>query len=124
MTDKLYSPSKVSSQIDVEVKKKENNTPSETNENVDKVAEILSKVNKDTEKEVVEEVHNYTEENVYYPKTNTATFERENDDFTSTEEVLDNIFSSDYSEEESKPYNALMNELERRKQEAVVEAPF
>ena len=55
MTDKLYSPSKVSNQIkEVEEKKEENNTPSESNEKVDKVAEILSKVNKDTEKEVVE----------------------------------------------------------------------
>ena len=135
MTDKLYTPSNVSNQIEVkvkkeenntpsEVKKEENNTPSESIEKVDKVAEILAKMNKDTEKEVVEEVHKNTEENVYYAKTNTAKFEYENDDFTSTEEALDNIFSSDYSEEESKPYNALMNELERRKQEAVVEAPF
>lgn len=135
MTDKLYTPSKVSNQVEANVKKEIINTPSEVNkevnntpnqsiEKVDKVAEILAKVNKDTEKEVVEEVHKNTEENVYYAKTNTARFEYENDDFTSTEAALDNIFSSDYSEEETKPYNALMNELEKRKQEAVVEAPF
>lgn len=125
MTDKLYSPSKVSNQIkEVEEKKEENNTPSESNEKVDKVAEILSKVNKDTEKEVVEKVHKNTEENVYYAETNTATFEYENDDFTTTEEALDNIFSSDYGNDEELAMNRLNEELAKRRQEAVVEAPF
>lgn len=122
MTDKLYTPSKVSNQIDVEVKKEENITPSEVKEEVDKVTEILAKVNKDTGKEVVEEVHKNTEENVYYAETNTATFERENDDFTSTEEALDNIFASDYDEEVT-PTSKLKEEMERRKEQAV-EVPF
>ena len=106
----------------VEVKKEENNTPSESKENVDKVAEILAKVNKNTEKEVVE-VHKNTEENAYHAITNTARFERENDDFTSTEAALDNIFSSDI-ENEDIPMSKLKEELEKRKQEAVVEVPF
>ena len=113
MTDKLYTPSKVSNQIDVEVKKEENITPSEVKEEVDKVTEILAKVNKDTGKEVVEEVHKNTEENVYYAETNTATFERENDDFTSTEEALDNIFASDYDEEVT-PTSKLKEEMDKR----------
>ena len=122
MEDKLYSPSKVSSQIDKEVKKEENNTPSESKENVDKVAEILAKVNKNTEKEVVE-VHKNTEENAYHAITNTARFERENDDFTSTEAALDNIFSSDI-ENEDIPMSKLNEELDKRKQESVVEVTF
>lgn len=114
MEDKLYSPSKVSSQIEVNVKKEEINTPSEEHKEVDK----------DTEKEVVEEVHKNTEENVYYAETNTVRFERENDDFTSTEEALDNIFSSDYTDDEEMPMSKLKEELEKRKQEAAVEVPF
>ena len=124
MTDKLYSPSKVSSQIEVkEVKKEEKITPSEVKTEVNKVAEILTKVNKNTETEVVEEAHKNTERDAYYAKTDTSSYEYENDDFTSTEAALDNIFSSDYDEEVT-PMNELKKELERRKQEAVVEVPF
>lgn len=122
MTDKLYTPSKVSNQIDV--KKEENITPSEVKTEVNKVTGVVAKVNKDTEKTAVEEVNNYTEENVYYAKTNTAKFERENDDFTSTEAALDNIFSSDYDDEEVTPSNKLQEELARRKSEQAVEVPF
>lgn len=124
MTDKLYTPSKVNNQIDVEVKKEENITPSVVNTEVNKVTEVVAKVNKDTQDAVVEEVNNYTEENVYYAKTNTATFERENDDFTSTEAALDNIFASDYDDEEVTPTSKLKEEMERRKQEQAVEVPF
>lgn len=112
MTDKLYTPSKVSNQIDV--KKEENITPSE----------VKTELNKDTEKTAVEEVNNYTEENVYYAKTNTATFEYENDDFTSTEDALDAIFSSDYDTDEEVPMSKLKEEMERRKSEQAVEVPF
>ena len=122
MTDKLYSPSKVSNQI--EVKKDENITPSVVNEKVNKVTEIVAKVNKDTEKTAVEEVNNYTKENVYYAETNTATFERENDNWTSTEEALDNIFSSDFNTDEDVPMSKLKEEMERRKQHQAVEVPF
>lgn len=111
MTDKLWSPSKVSNQI--EVKNEENITPSEVN----------TEVNKVTEKTAVEEVNNYTEENVYYAETNTAKFERENDDFTSTEDALDAIFSSDYATDEEVPMSKLKEEMERRKHQAV-EVPF
>lgn len=127
MTDKLYSPSKVGNQIEVkEVKKEEENiTPSEVKTEVNKVTEVVAKVNKDTQDVAVEEVNNYTEENVYYAKTNTATFERENDDFTSTEAALDNIFASDYDEEENTtPSNKLQEELARRKSVQAVEVPF
>lgn len=125
MEDKLYSPSKVSNQIEVkEVKKEENITPSEVKTEVNKVTEVVAKVNKDTQDAVVEEVNKYTEENVYYAETNTATFERENDDFTSTEAALDNIFSSDYDDEEVTPSNKLQEELARRKSEQAVEVPF
>jgi hypothetical protein len=117
MTDKLFNPNKVSSQVEDKSKKEEINTPSEVKTEVNKVTEVLTKVNKNTETEVVEEVNNYTEENAYYAETNTATFERENDDFTSTEEALDNIFSSDYDDEEI-PMFKLKEELERRKEEA------
>ena len=122
MTDKLYSPSKVSNQIDV--KKEENITPSEVKTEVNKVTEVVAKVNKDTEKTAVEEVNNYTEENVYYAETNTATFERENDNWTSTEEALDNIFSSDFNTDEDVPMSKLKEEMERRKQHQAVEVPF
>jgi hypothetical protein len=126
MTDKLYSPSKVSSQIEVkEVKKEENITPSEVKTEVNKVTEVVAKVNKDTQDAAVEEVNKYTEENVYYAKTNTATFERENDNWTSTEAALDNIFASDYDDEENTtPSNKLQEELARRKSEQAVEVPF
>ena len=120
MTDKLYSPSKVGNQIEV----KENITPSEVKTEVNKVTEVVAKVNKDTQDVAVEEVNNYTEENVYYAKTNTATFERENDDFTSTEDALDAIFSSDFNTDEEMPMSKLKEEMERRKQEAAVEVPF
>ena len=124
MTDKLYTPSKVSSQIDVEVKKEENITPSVVKSDVNKITEVVAKVNKDTEKTAVEEVNNYTKENVYYAKTNTAKFERENDDFTSTEDALDAIFSSDFNTDEEMPMSKLKEEMERRKQEQAVEVPF
>ena len=126
MTDKLYTPSKVSNQIEVkEVKKEENITPSEVKSEVNKVTEVVAKVNKDTEKTAVEEVNNYTKENVYYAETNTAKFEYENDDFTSTEAALDNIFASEYDEEENTtPSNKLQEELARRKSEQTVEVPF
>ena len=125
MTDKLYTPSKVSNQIEVkEVKKEENITPSEVKSELNKVTEVVAKVNKDTEKTAVEEVNNYTEENVYYAKTNTAKFEYENDDFTSTEAALDNIFASDYDDEEVTPSNKLQEELAKRKSEQAVEVPF
>lgn len=116
MTDKLYSPSKVEvKNVEVkEVKKEENITPSVSN----------TEVNKDTEKTAVEEVNNYTEENVYYAETNTAKFERENDDFTSTEDALDAIFSSDFNTDEEMPMSKLKEEMERRKQEQAVEVPF
>ena len=124
MTDKLFNPNKVNSQ-EVEVKKEENNTPSDSNGKVDKVAEILAKVNKHTEKEVVEEVYKNTKRDGYYAETNTPNFEYENDNMTSTEEALDNIFSSDYDEYiEEVPMNNLKKELEKRKQDAVVEVSF
>ena len=125
MTDKLYSPSKVEVKNveEKEVKKEENITPSVSNTEVNKVTEIVAKVNKDTEKTAVEEVNNYTEENVYYAETNTARFEYENDDFTSTEAALDNIFASDYDEEVT-PTNKLQEELARRKSVQAVEVPF
>ena len=126
MEDKLYTPSKVSNQIEVkEVNKEENITPSEVKTELNKVTEVVAKVNKDTEKTAVEEVNNYTKENVYYAATNTAKFEYENDDFTSTEAALDNIFTSDYDDEENTtPSNKLQEELARRKQEQAVEVPF
>ena len=124
MTDKLFNPNKVSSQVEDNSKKEEINTPSEVKTEVNKVTEVVAKVNKNTETEVVEEVHKNTERDVYYAEANTANFERENDDFTSTEAALDNIFSSDYDEDEEKPMFKLKEELERRKQEAVVEVPF
>lgn len=125
MTDKLYSPSKVSNQIEVkEVKKEENITPSVSNTEVNKVTEVVAKVNKDTQDAAVEEVNNYTKENVYYAETNTAKFEYENDDFTSTEAALDNIFASDYDDEEVTPSNKLQEELARRKSVQAVEVPF
>lgn len=126
MTDKLWTPNKVEVK-NVEVKnenKEENITPSVSNTEVNKVTEVVEKVNKDTQDAAVEEVNNYTEENVYYAETNTAKFERENDDFTSTEEALDNIFSSDYDDEEVTPSNKLQEELARRKSEQAVEVPF
>ena len=123
MTDKLYNPNKVNNQVEDNSKKEENITPSESKEKVDKVAEILAKVNKNTETEVVEEVHKNTEENAYYAETNTSKFEYDNDDYTSTEAALDNIFSSDYDEDEI-PMKNLKEELERRKQDAVVEVSF
>ena len=122
MTDKLFNPNKVSSQVEVNAKKEVINTPSEEKEKVNKVAEILAKVNKHTEKEVVEEVHKNTERDVYYAKTDTSNYEYENDDMTSTEEALDNIFSSDYDEDEI-PMKNLKEELERKKHQAV-EVPF
>ena len=122
MTDKLYNPSKVNSQVEVNSKKEVINTPSDSNEKVDKVAEILTKVNKNTEKEVVEEVHKNTERDVYYAKTDTSNYEYENDDMTSTENALDAIFSSDYDEEatedEEIPMFKLKEEMARRKEEA------
>ena len=121
MTDKLFNPSKVNSQ-EVEVKKEEKINPSEVNGKVDKVAEILTKVNKNTETGAVEEVHKNTKRDGYYAKTDTSSYEYENDDFTSTEAALDNIFSSDYDEDiEEVPMNNLKKELEKRKQDAVVE---
>lgn len=117
MTDKLWTPSKVSNQIEVkEVKKEENITPSEVKREVNKVTEVVAKLHKDTHDAVVEEVNNYT-------KTNTATFERENDDFTSTEDALDAIFSSDFNTDEEVPMSKLKEEMERRKHQ-VVEVPF
>ena len=126
MEDKLYSPSKVEvKNVEVkEVKKEENITPNEVKSDVNKITEVVAKVNKDTEKTAVEEVNNYTKENVYYAATNTATFERENDDFTSTEAALDNIFASDYDDEEVTPSNKLQEELARRKSVQAVEVPF
>jgi len=125
MTDKLFNPNKVSSQVEDNSKKEENITPSEEKEKVNKVAEILTKVNKNTETEEVEEVHKNTERDTYYAESNTAKFEYENDDMTSTENALDAIFSSDYDEEEEvTPMNNLKKEMERRKQDAVVEVPF
>lgn len=125
MTDKLFNPSKVSNQV--EIKKEEIITPSEEKENVDKVAEILAKVNKNTETKVVEEVHKNTERDAYYAETNTPKFEYENDDFASTEAALDNIFSSDYDEEatedEEIPMFKLKEEMARRKKQ-VVATPF
>ena len=85
MTEKLFNPSKVSNQV-VEAKKEEINTTSEVNEKVDKVAEIFTKVNKDTQDVAVEEVHKNTERDVYYAETDTSSYEYENDDMTSTEE--------------------------------------
>ena len=126
MEDKLYSPSKVEVK-NVELKnenKEENITPSEVIEKVNKVTEVVAKVNKDTHDTEVEEVNNYTEENVYYAKTNTATFERENDDFTSTEDALDAIFASDFNTDEEVPMSKLKEEMERKKQEQAVEVPF
>ena len=125
MTDKLFNPNKVNSQIEVNSKKEENITPSESKEKVNKVAEILAKVNKNTETEVVEEVNKNTERDVYYAKTDTSSYEYENDDMTSTEAALDNIFSSDYDEDEEEvtPMNNLKKEMERRKHQAV-EVPF
>ena len=105
MTDKLYSPSEVKTEVN-------------------KVTEVVAKVNKDTQDAAVEEVNNYTKENVYYAKTNTAKFDYENDDFTSTEAALDNIFASDYDDEEVTPTSKLKEEMERRKQEQAVEVPF
>ncbi|WP_315514116.1 hypothetical protein [Prevotella histicola] len=123
MTDKLFNPSKVNSQV--EAKKEEIITPSESNEKVDKVAEILTKVNKNTEKEAVEEVHKNTERDAYYAETDTSSYEYENDDMTSTENALDAIFSSDYDEDiEEVPMNNLKKELAKRKEDAVVEVPF
>ena len=128
MTDKLYTPSKVEVK-NVEVKnenKEENITPSEVKTELNKVTEVVAKVNKDTQDAAVEEVNKYTEENVYYAATNTAKFEYENDDFTSTEAALDNIFSSDYDDEEENttPSNKLQEELARRKSVQAVEVPF
>lgn len=126
MTDKLWTPNKVEVK-NVEVKnenKEENITPSVSNTEVNKVTEVVAKVHKDTEKTVVEEVNNYTEENVYYAETNTAKFERENDDFTSTEDALDAIFSSDFNTDEEMPMSKLKEEMERRKSVQAVEVPF
>ena len=125
MTDKLYSPSKVSNQIDVNLKKEEENiTPSEVKIELNKVTEVVAKVNKDSQDAVVEKVNNYTEENVYYAKTNTAKFERENDNWTSTEDALDAIFSSDFNTDEEMPMSKLKEEMARRKSEQAVEVPF
>lgn len=128
MTDKLFNPNKVSSQVEDNSKKEENITPSEEKEKVDKVAEILAKVNKNTETGEVEEVHKNTKRDGYYAETNTPNFEYENDDMTSTENALDAIFSSDYDEEatedEEIPMFKLKEEMARRKEEAVVEVPF
>ena len=126
MTDKLYNPNKVNSQIEENSKKEEKITPSESKEKVDKVAEILAKVNKNTETEAVEEVHKNTERDAYYAKTDTSSYEYENDDMTSTENALDAIFSSDYDEdiEEVPMNNSKKEELAKRKEDAVVEIPF
>ena len=122
MTDKLFNPSKVNSQVEVNAKKEENNTPSDSNEKVDKVAETLTKVHKNTETGAVEEVHKNTKRDGYYAETNTPNFEYENDDMTSTENALDAIFSSDYDEEatedEEIPMFKLKEEMARRKEEA------
>lgn len=122
MTDKLFNPNKVSSQVEENSKKEVNITPSEEKEKVNKVAEVLTKVNKNTETEVVEEVHKNTERDAYYAKTDTSSYEYENDDMTSTENALDAIFSSDYDEEatedEEIPMFKLKEEMARRKEEA------